>query len=317
MSVTFTKAVRRKTKLRLAFAGPSGSGKTLSALMIAKSLGGRIAVIDSERGSASLYAAPVRLPDGKTWTPPEFDTLDLVAPYTPESFIDAIAAAEKAGYDICIIDSATHEWNGVGGCLEIVDKVAAQMTSKNTWAAFNQVTPRHRKFIDRILQSSMHMMATLRSKTETVQAEDERRPGKKTVVKLGMKAEQRDGLEYEFTTVLELQHDTHIATTSKDRTGVFAGDPEPVSDETGLRLLAWLGSGAELKPEPKADEPGADPWAAHIEVIETAATVGGLRTAHAAAFKAATEAQDAAGIARINAAKDARKVEFAAPEVTS
>jgi DNA polymerase III delta prime subunit len=310
MAATFTKAVRRKAKLRLALSGPSGSGKTLSALMIAKSLGGRIAVIDSERGSASLYAAPVRLPSGKMWEPPEFDTLDLVAPYTPESFIDAIAAAKNASYDICIIDSATHEWNGVGGCLEIVDKVAAQMTGKNTWAAFNQVTPRHRKFIDAILQSPMHMMATLRSKTETAQVDDERRAGKKTVVKLGMKAEQRDGLEYEFTTVLELQHDTHIAITSKDRTGVFSGDPEPVTDETGKRLLAWLESGAELKPEPKADEPGAEPWANHIAAIKSTRTMGDLKMVHAVAFKAATEAQDAVGITRINAAKDAHKADL-------
>lgn len=236
----FTKATRKKARLRLALTGPSGSGKTLGALMIAKGLGGRWAVLDTERGSASLYAQPVKLRDGSMFTPPEFDTLELAPPFSPERFIEAIHAAEAAGYDGLLIDSATHEWSGSGGCLEINDELAKSKFRGNTWSAWNETTPRHRDFIDAMLQSPMHIIATGRAKTETAQSEEN---GRKKVVKLGMKTEQRDGFEYEFTVVLDLVHDGHYATASKDRTGLFIGDPKPLSEQTGADLLGWLETG--------------------------------------------------------------------------
>lgn len=230
----FQKAQRRKAKLRLAITGPSGSGKTWGALILGKGLGGRMAVIDTERGSASLYT---HLAD--------FDVLELAPPYTPERFIEAVRAAERAGYDVLIIDSASHEWNGVGGCLELVDQVASAKFKGNSWSAWNEITPRHRAFLDALLRADMHVIATMRSKTETAQTEEN---GRKKVVKLGMKSEQRDGVEYEFTTVLDLSHEGHFAVASKDRTGVFRGDPRPLSEETAQELLAWLESGAEPTP---------------------------------------------------------------------
>jgi hypothetical protein len=241
----FQKAQRRKAKLRLGVAGPSGSGKTMSALLIAKGIGGRIAVIDTERDSASLYAEPIKLPDGTMFQPPEFDALCLEPPYAPERFIEAIKAAETAGYDICIIDSTTAEWSGLGGCLELVDHVSKASFGGNSYMAWSAITPRHRAFLDAMLRSSMHIIATMRSKTETAQVDDGR---KKKVIKLGMKAEQRDGIEYEFTTVLDLIHDGHFAVASKDRTGLFAGDPERITEETGRRVMAWLENGEEPAP---------------------------------------------------------------------
>lgn len=226
----FTKAVRKKAKLRLALTGPSGSGKTWGALLIAKGIGGKIAVVDTERGSASLYE---HLAD--------FDVLDLPAPYAPERYVEAIKAAEQAGYDVLIIDSITHEWSGVGGCLELVDEIARARYKGNSWSAWNDVTPRHRGLLDAILQSTLHIIVTMRSKTETAQTEEN---GRKRVVKLGMKAEQRDGFEYEMTVVLDIVHDGHYATASKDRTGLFADrDPEPITETTGKTLLDWLESG--------------------------------------------------------------------------
>ncbi len=230
----FKKAERKQAKLRLALAGPSGSGKTYSALLLAMGLGGRIAVIDTEHGSASLYADLV-----------DFDAMELHAPYSPERYIDAITAAEQAGYETLIIDSYSHEWTGSGGCLELNETVAHQKFRGNTWAAWNETTPRHRKLTDKILTSSMHIICTMRSKTETVQGE-----GKK-ILKLGMKSEQRDGTDYEFTVVLDLTHDGHTATASKDRTKMF-DQPELISADTGRRLLAWLNSG--LNPEDRAKE---------------------------------------------------------------
>lgn len=244
----FTKATRKKAKLRLAVTGPSGSGKTLGALMIAKGLGGRLAVLDTERGSASLYSEPVPLAGGAVFVPPAFDTLDLAPPFAPERYVEAIKAAEAAGYEVLLIDSASHEWNGSGGCLEINETTARARFQGNTWAAWNDTTPRHREFLDAMLHTSMHIIATGRSKTETAQTEGPN--GKKKVVKLGMKTEQRDGFEYEFTVVLDLVHDGHFALASKDRTGLFIGEPKAITEETGQALLSWLEAGA---PDPNIE----------------------------------------------------------------
>jgi hypothetical protein len=188
-------------------------------------------VIDTEEGSSDLYDELH-----------EFDVIDLKPPFTPERYIEAITGAEQAGYDVIIVDSVTHCWSGKGGCLELVDDIAKAQFRGNTWSAFSVITPRWRAFVDAILRSSAHVICTGRSKTETAQVED---GGRKKVAKLGMKLEARDGLEYEFTCVLDLIHDGHYATVSKDRTGVFTGDPKPISVETGKRLAEWLAGGVD------------------------------------------------------------------------
>ena len=225
----FKKAERKQAKLRLALSGPSGSGKTTGALLIAKGLGGKIAVLDTERGSASLYADLV-----------DFDTVELGPPYTPERYIEVIREAEKAGYDTLILDSITHEWNGEGGILQIVDTVARTRLKGNSYMAWNEGTPRHQKFIDAMLASPLHIIATMRSKS--VYVETEKGNGKKTYEKQGTAPQQRDGLEYEFTAVLDLSIDGNLATASKDRTRLFR-DPLVISEDTGHKLLEWLNSG--------------------------------------------------------------------------
>ncbi|AVH48680.1 AAA family ATPase [Acinetobacter sp. SWBY1] len=221
----FTKAERKKAKLKLNLNGPSGSGKTYSALQMAAGLGEKIAVIDTENESASLYASEFK-----------FDTLPLRPPYSPERFVGAIQAAYNMGYEVLIIDSASHEWIGTGGCLEINDKAAVRFKG-NTWSAWSETTPKHRKFIDAMLQTDMHIITTTRAKTETVQGE-----GKK-ILKLGMKAEQRDGYEYELTVALDVLHENHVAVPTKDRTKLFNPEGEVITRETGKRILAWLNDG--------------------------------------------------------------------------
>lgn len=226
----FEKAMRKKARLRLALTGPSGSGKTYSALLVAKGIGGKVAFIDTEKGSASLYSDIA-----------DFDVLELDPPFSPERFIQAIKSAEDAGYETLILDSITHEWGGVGGCLELVDIIAKAKYRGNSWSAWSEINPRHRLFLDAILRSPMHIIATMRSKTETAQVEEN---GRKKVAKLGMKSEQRDGVEYEFTTVLDIAHETHHAIASKDRTKLFSNsDPMVISESTGKMLLDWLESG--------------------------------------------------------------------------
>lgn len=236
----FVKAERKKAKSKIAIAAPSGGGKTTGALLLAKGIakatGDKIAVIDTERGSASMYDNIV-----------DFDVLDLAPPYTPERYMQAIKAAEAAGYGICIIDSATHEWSGSGGCLEINEELARARYKGNTWSAWSDTTPRHRDFIDAQMHSSMHIIATFRSKTETVQNSD------KKVVKLGMKAESRDNVEYEYGIFFEVTHDGHFATASKDRTGIFEGRNFVITEATGKEIVDWLNSGKEAKPEPKVE----------------------------------------------------------------
>lgn len=236
MGISIRKARRSATKLRILLTSPSGGGKTFGALLLAKGLGGRTVVIDTEEGSSDLYD---ELHD--------FDVIDLKPPFTPERYVEAISAAEAAGYEVIVVDSVTHCWSGKGGCLELVDDIAKAQFRGNTWSAFSVITPRWRAFVDAILRSSAHIVCTGRSKTETAQVEDH---GKKKVAKLGMKLEARDGLEYEFTTVLDLVHDGHYATVSKDRTGIFSGDPKPITVETGQRLAEWL-AGAEPAPAAK------------------------------------------------------------------
>lgn len=228
----FKKAKRKQAKLRLALSGTSGSGKTYGALLIAKGIGGKIAFLDTERGSASLYSDLV-----------DFDVVEMQPPYNPERFIEVIKEAEKAGYDILIIDSITHEWNGQGGILEIVTNTAKAKFKGNTYAAWNEGTPRHQKFIDAILTSSCHIVTTMRSKSSYLESENN---GKKTITKVGIEPQQRDGIEFEFTTVLDLNTDGNLANASKDRTGIFK-DPFVISEDTGKILLEWLNAGDPVK----------------------------------------------------------------------
>ena len=253
----FKKAERKKAKLRLALSGPSGSGKTMGALKIAKGIGGKVAVLDTERGSASLYADML-----------DFDVVELGPPYAPENFINVIHEAEKAGYDILVIDSITHEWKGQGGMLEIVDNISRAKFRGNSYAAWNEGDKRHRMFIDAMLHSSMHIIATMRSKAVYVESE---KNGKKTIEKQGAAPEQRDGVEYEFTAVLDLSVDGNLACKSKDRTRLF-NDPFRITEDTGKQLREWLESGAEAPepPKPQAQQPTAQ------KVSASPATLGDL-----------------------------------------
>ena len=225
-------AKRMQAKLKVGINGPSGSGKTYSALLLARGMASgweKIVVIDTENGSADLYS-----------NIGGYNTLTMTPPFSPERYIEAIAACEQSGMEVIVIDSVSHEWDGKGGCLEINESLAQAKFRGNTWSAWSETTPRHQKFLQAILQSSCHVITTSRAKTETVMTED------KKVKKLGMKEIQRDGFEYELTLSFLVDRDTHAAVASKDRTGIFEGrDPFVISEETGEKLRAWTESGAK------------------------------------------------------------------------
>ena len=176
------KATRKKVKLRLGLSAVSGGGKTYSAILLAKGLVdgdlSKVAVIDTENNSASLYS---HLGD--------YNTIELTSPYTPERYIQAIKVCEDAGMEVIIIDSITHEWDGKGGILEI----HSQMTG-NSFTNWSSLTPRHQKFIDSILQSKCHVITTVRRKTEYDMQKDGN--GKTKVEKAGLKYVTREGFEY-------------------------------------------------------------------------------------------------------------------------
>lgn len=217
------KTNRSQAKIRLALQGPSGSGKTYSSLLIAHGLckeWSKIAVIDTENRSADLYA---HLGD--------YNVITLSAPFTPERYAEAIGTCENSEMEVIIIDSLSHEWEGDGGILD----THSQMIG-NSFTNWSKVTPRHNALVQRMLNSNAHIIATVRSKQEYVLAE---KNGKQVPEKVGMKGIQRDGLEYDFTIVFELDI-TNRATCTKDRTQVFSKIiPYKLDEKIGERIRTW------------------------------------------------------------------------------
>lgn len=222
------KATRKQVKLRLGLSAVAGGGKTMGALLMAYGMTNdwsKIAVIDTENGSASLYS---HLGD--------FNAIDLEAPFSPERYIEAIKMCENAGMEVIILDSITHEWDGKGGILDISNSMTGN--SFTNWA---KLTPRHDAFINAMLQSKCHIISCVRRKQdyEMTKGSD----GKLKVEKAGLKEITREGFEYELTLNFNLEINHH-ATASKDRTGLFMDQPSfVITSETGKRLIEWCNSG--------------------------------------------------------------------------
>lgn len=223
---------RTQVKLRLGISGASGFGKTKSSLLLAYGMTNdwsKIAVIDTENSSASLYS------DMGT-----FNVIDLSPPYSPERYIEAIELCERSNISVIILDSITQEWQGSGGCLDIHEKLGGRFQD---WAI---VSPRHQAFIDKILQSSCHVITTTRRKVEYDLDKDS--SGRLRVQKFGTKEITREGFEYELTINFELVNENHLARASKDRTGLFMNKPEFVIDSfIGKKILDWCNSGTNLQ----------------------------------------------------------------------
>ena len=224
------KASKKQAKIRLGLSAVSGGGKTFGAILIAKGLCGdlsKVAIIDTENGSADLYA---HLGD--------YNVLSLAPPFTPEKYIAAIKECEAAGMEVIIVDSISHEWDGKGGCLEIYDQLGGKYQD---WA---KITPRHQAFIQSILQAKCHMITTVRRKQdyEMTKGDD----GRLKIEKGGLKEITRDGFEYELTANLEIDQ-RHNVTASKDRTGLFMGKPSfVITEATGELIKAWCEDGEAL-----------------------------------------------------------------------
>lgn len=229
----FQQAKRTQSKLRMSIDGPAGSGKTYTALRFAHALAshfsGKIAFIDTERGSASKYVG--NSPDGIPFT---FDVVELKN-FSPDRYVEAINFAGKAGYSVLVVDSLSHAWEGTGGALEM------KMKAGESWSAWRNVSPIHNRMVDTMLQSPCHIITTMRSRMDYVQEQDER--GKTVIRKVGMAPIQRPGMEYEFDILCDMDW-SHILTVSKSRCSAIA---DMQTDKPGAQFMTpvieWLTSG--------------------------------------------------------------------------
>lgn len=231
----FRKAERKQVKLKIGISAPSGAGKTYSALLMAYGICGdweKIAVIDTENGSAELYS-----------NLGGYSVCPINPPFTPAKYREAIKSAEMEGFQVLIIDSLSHAWSGEGGLLDMQDKATKASKSGNSYVAWREVTPEHNKLVDAILQSPMDIIVTTRAKAEYVVTDDN---GKKGYKKIGLAPVFRDGLEYELTVFFDMTQE-HIATASKDRTGIFDTKSFIPTVETGKLMDEWRKSGMQCK----------------------------------------------------------------------
>jgi hypothetical protein len=238
----FKKASRKRIKLKIAMTGGPGTGKTTSSNRLARGLvgpEGKIALIDTENGSASLYSDRF-----------DFDVLEIAPPFEHQKFVEAINAAVSGDYDAVIIDSASHFWEGI---LEYKDKLDRR--GGNSFTNWNTAGRHFKEIINAVLQSPIHVICCLRSKVDYVIEQDGK--GKATPKKVGLAPIMRDGVEFEFTTVFDIDM-SHHAATSKDRTGLFTDRIFQITEETGEQLARWL---QEVPVPAAADKQTAAPTA--------------------------------------------------------
>lgn len=288
MALELRKAQRSKAYLKLGLSAPSGGGKTLGSLLIAYGLmkkkypketdafrWSKIAVIDTENGSGSLYAN-MDVPKTNVKVG-EYNTIALHPPFEAMEYTNAIQLCEDNEIEVCIIDSSTHLWSGEGGLLEQQNSAAKR--SGNSYTAWRDITPMHNRFVEKMLQCNMHVIATMRAKQEYVQEKNSE--GKTTVRKLGLEPEQRKGMEYEFTAFYEINNE-HEAFGAKDRTSIFDQRTFTITPEIGETLMTWLEGGTDEKQGAVvAKFEKVDPNAARKlvvdDIIEMATKLGGSK----------------------------------------
>ena len=234
----FRKATKEQAYARVGLAGPAGSGKTYTALAIATALCAKVAVIDTEHRSASKYADEF-----------DFDVLEL-EDFHPDHYVAAIKAAEAAGYDGLVIDSISHEWNGKNGCLELVDATARRMKNSNSYVAWGEVTPIHNRLIEAILASRLHIFATMRSKMDYLQTEVN---GKKSIQKVGLAPVTRDGVEYEFDIMGEIDLGHEMVVTKSRAKGLADTMWRKPGADFAEAIKAWLTDGAVPVERPRLE----------------------------------------------------------------
>lgn len=265
MGFEIKKAKREKINVKVALMAPSGGGKTYGALRLATGMANEI---EKETGKkAKILMGNTEQKRGYYYANEfDYDIVDIEAPHNPEKYVELINFAVEQGYDILIIDSSSHEWEGKGGCLDL------QTQAGGTYQAWSKVTPRHQKFIDAIAESPIHVIATMRGKDQYEATKDEK-TGKMSVQKLGVGAKQRDGFEYEFTCTFLIDQKTNTSEVQKDNSHLFENKGAFIlSEKDGEELIKWANDGEAPAPKPTYD---IDKLRA--DIIEVAKAKGGSK----------------------------------------
>lgn len=311
----FKKAVKYDAKARVALIAPAGGGKTFTMLTLARALAGtgRIACLDTEHGSMSKYADLF-----------DFDVIELDS-FSPDNFMGALDAAERAQYAVFCVDSLSHFWVGKDGALEFVDMAAKR--HKDQMGGWKDFRPHERAMVDRMVASPCHVIATMRAKT-AYEEEVDPKTGKKKRVKVGLAPVQREGLEYEFDLVGYMDPDDNTFVVDKTRCPAYS---QKAFTKPGAKefqpFIDWL-AGAKREQAAAPTPPAATPAAAqtsstqadtkpgvmlpgvladHLAAIEVAPDMQVLRSAFTTAFRAAEAAGDVSAQRRLEVAKDLRK----------
>ncbi len=238
--MNFQKAQKYGSHGRMALVGPAGAGKTYTGLRVLSAMCEKIAVVDTEHGSASKYADIF-----------DFDVLELES-FDPALYIEAIQSAQRAGYDGLLIDSLSHAWIGKDGALEMKDK-ASQRSGENSFTAWRHVTPIHTRLIDEMLGCKMHLIVSMRSKTEYVIEENAK--GQKVPRKIGLQPIQREGMEFEFDVVGDMDQ-MNVLSITKSRCPAMSGQMYTRPGEDVAEVFsAWL-DGEEAPEKPKVKPTG-------------------------------------------------------------
>lgn len=295
MALVFKKAQREQVRIKISIAGPAGSGKTMSSLLMAYGLikaehpewddiaiWDHIVVADSENGSASLYVGT----QVGTTKIGAYNVIDLSPPFTAQTYIDAIHMAEEHNMSVIIVDSLSHVWSGDGGLLDEQNKIAAR--TNNSYTSWRTISPQYTKLVDTILQSPCHVITAVRAKMDYQQVKGDN--GKTQVKAVGMGMVLRDGYEYEVTVALMLDAD-HVASATKDRTGLFDGQYFTITADTGKKLYEWLSSGAVPTPKAEILTPSPAPSDLSDRIAKAIAVVDPLICAAAAADNEGTKAK--------------------------
>ena len=260
MAFEIKKAVREKISVKVALMAPSGGGKTYGALRLATGMAQEIERETSKK--AKILMGNTEQKRGYYYANEfDYDIVDIESPHNPEKYVELINFAVEQGYDILIIDSSSHEWEGKGGCLDI------QTQAGGTYQAWSKITPRHQKFIDAIAESPIHIIATMRGKDQYETTKDEK-TGRLNVQKLGVGAKQRDGFEYEFTCTFLIDQKTNTSEVQKDNTHIFEGRGATIlSEKDGVELIKWANEGKEAFNILKTQQ----------EIIDLATELGGSK----------------------------------------
>ncbi len=257
MTFQFKPAVRESVGLIIGLAGPSGAGKTYSAMRLASGIAGDkpFAVIDTEGGRAKHYADQFK-----------FDHGDLMPPFRPQAYAEAIHAADAAGYPVIVVDSVSHLWAGEGGVLEWqeeeLDRMAGDDWKKREacrMASWIKPKMQHKAFVQRLLQLRAHLILCFRAEEKIEMVKDDNGktrivPKRSTTGLDGWMPVCEKSLPYELTVSFLLMPDNpgvpHPIKLQAQHRSMFPPG-KPIDEEAGRRVAAWA-AGATDKPDTAA-----------------------------------------------------------------